>query len=169
MSLGYEEHMKQARINLNCAVVTVSDTRSKENDGSGRIIIEGLEINGHRVRDYIIVPDSLVGIRAAVSGLLEREGVDVIIINGGTGITRRDVSVEALEPLMDKKLDGFGELFRFLSYQEIGPAAIMSRAIGGLAGGKVLLCLPGSSGAVRLAMEKIIIPQIGHMVLEAGK
>jgi len=167
--VGYEEHMKQARANLPCAVLTISDTRTKDNDGSGEIIIKGLEANGHRVIEYAILPDSMTEIREAVSGLLRREEVKVIIINGGTGITGRDVTVETVEPLLDKRLDGFGELFRFLSYQEIGPAAIMSRAIGGLACGKIVLCLPGSTGAVRLAMERIILPQIGHMVLEAEK
>lgn len=167
--MGYEEHMKQARANLPCAVLTISDTRTKDNDGSGEIIIRGLEANGHRVIEYAILPDSMTGIREAVSGLLNREEVKVIIVNGGTGITRRDVTVEAVEPLLDKRLDGFGELFRFLSYQEIGPAAIMSRAMGGLAGGRIVLCLPGSTGAVRLAMERIVLPQIGHMVLEAEK
>ena len=167
--MGYEEHMKQARANLPCAVLTISDTRTKDDDGSGEIIINGLEANGHVVIEYAILPDSMTGIREAVSGLLRREEVKVIIVNGGTGITRRDVTVEAVEPLLDKRLDGFGELFRFLSYQEIGPAAIMSRAIGGLAGGSIVLCLPGSTGAVRLAMERIILPQIGHMVLEAEK
>jgi molybdopterin adenylyltransferase len=169
VSVGYEEHMKQARANLPCAVLTISDTRTKDNDGSGEIIIRGLEANGHRVIEYAILPDSMTGIREAVSGLLNREEVKVIIVNGGTGITRRDVTVEAVEPLLDKRLDGFGELFRFLSYQEIGPAAIMSRAMGGLAGGRIILCLPGSTGAVRLAMERIVLPQIGHMVLEAEK
>ena len=167
--MGYEEHMKQARANLPCAVLTISDTRTKDDDGSGEIIINGLEANGHVVIEYAILPDSMTGIREAVSGLLRREEVKVIIVNGGTGITGRDVTVEAVEPLLDKRLDGFGELFRFLSYQEIGPAAIMSRAIGGLACGKIVLCLPGSTGAVRLAMERIILPQIGHMVLEAEK
>lgn len=167
--MGYEDHMKHAIRNVTCAVITVSDTRTPGDDTSGQIIIKGLESSGHEVREYLIVPDSLVAIRAAISRLLEEDSIKVIITNGGTGIARKDVTVEAVEPLLEKKLEGFGEIFRFLSYQEIGPAAIMSRAMAGMSSRKIIICLPGSSGAVRMAMEKIILPQIGHMVLEAEK
>lgn len=167
--MGYEDHMKHAVRKVSCAVITVSDTRTPENDTSGQIIIKGLESQGHEVREYHIVPDSVVAIRAAISRLLEDDSIKVVITNGGTGIARRDLTVEAVEPLLEKKMDGFGEIFRLLSYQEIGPAAVLSRAIAGTSSQKIIICLPGSSGAVRLAMDKIILPQIGHMVLEAEK
>jgi len=161
--------MRHARRNVGCAVVTVSDSRTEETDSSGRVIIDRLRGAGHRVIEYAIVPDSFEQIQAMMRALLERDEVEVIILNGGTGITRRDVTVEAVASFFDKRLEGFGELFRHLSYEEIGPAAIMSRACAGLAVGRIIICLPGSTGAVVMAMERIILPQIGHMVLEATK
>jgi molybdenum cofactor biosynthesis protein B len=167
--MGHEEHMKHAKEHVACAVVTVSDSRTEETDVSGRIIIDRLKEAGHTVVEYTIIEDSLEKIESELRNLLEMEGLSVIIINGGTGITRRDVTPEAVMPFLEKKLVGFGELFRLLSYQEIGPAGMMSRALGGISAGKIILCLPGSTGAIELAMTKIVIPQIGHMVLEVEK
>lgn len=167
--MGHEEHMKHAKEHVACAVVTVSDSRTEETDVSGHIIIDRLKEAGHKVVNYTIVEDSLEKIESELRNLLEMEGLSVIIINGGTGITRRDVTPEAVMPFLEKTLVGFGELFRLLSYQEIGPAGMMSRALGGISAGKIILCLPGSTGAIELAMTKIVIPQIGHMVLEVEK
>lgn len=167
--MGHEDHMKHAKENVKCAVLTISDSRTKETDVSGPIIMDGLREANHQVVYYNIVPDSLTGIERELRYLIEKEEVKVIIINGGTGVTPKDLTPEAVEPFLEKKLVGFGELFRMLSYQEIGPAAMMSRALGGISAGKVILCLPGSTGAIRMAMEKIIIPQIGHMALEVEK
>jgi len=161
--------MRHAVQNVPCAVITVSDSRTKETDESGSVIIEKLNSNGHLVVDYRIVHDSISEIKGAITADLENVEVKVIICNGGTGIAKRDVTVEAVSAFMEKKIEGFGEFFRYLSYEEIGIAALMSRAVGGVAFGKIILCLPGSSGAVRLAMDKIVLPQIGHMVWEVER
>jgi molybdenum cofactor biosynthesis protein B len=161
--------MRHAVQNVPCAVVTVSDSRTKDTDESGSIIIEKLNSDGHLVVDYRIVRDNISEIKGAIIANLEKVEVKVIICNGGTGIAKRDVTVEAVSAFMEKSIEGFGEFFRHLSYEEIGIAALMSRAVGGVAFGKIILCLPGSSGAVRLAMDKIILPQIGHMVWEVER
>ena len=161
--------MKHAVQNVPCAVITVSDSRSKDTDESGSIIIEKLNSDGHLVVDYRIVRDNISEIKGAIIANLENVDVKVIICNGGTGIAKRDVTVEAVSAFMEKSIEGFGEFFRHLSYEEIGIAALMSRAVGGVAFGKIILCLPGSSGAVRLAMDKIVLPQIGHMVWEVER
>lgn len=167
--MGYEDHMRHAVQNVPCAVVTVSDSRTKDTDESGHIIIEKLNSDGHLVVDYRIVRDDISEIKGAIIANLENVEVKVIICNGGTGIAKRDVTVEAVSAFMEKSIEGFGEFFRHLSYEEIGIAALMSRAVGGVAFGKIILCLPGSSGAVRLAMDKIVLPQIGHMVWEVER
>jgi len=161
--------MKHALQSVPCAVITVSDSRTVDTDGSGRLIMEKLRLGGHSVVDYKIVKDNMAEIKGAITASLENSEVKVIICNGGTGIAKRDVTVEAVCPFLEKRIEGFGEFFRYLSYEEIGIAAMMSRAIGGVAFGKIILCLPGSSGAVSLAMDKIILPQIGHMVWEVER
>jgi molybdenum cofactor biosynthesis protein B len=161
--------MRHAVQNVPCAVITVSDSRTMETDESGSVIIEKLNSNGHQVVDYRIVHDNISEIKGAITANLENVEVKVIICNGGTGIAKRDVTIEAVSAFMEKKIEGFGEFFRHLSYEEIGIAALMSRAVGGVAFGKIILCLPGSSGAVRLAMDKVILPQIGHMVWEVER
>jgi molybdenum cofactor biosynthesis protein B len=167
--LGYEDHMRHAVQNIQCAIITVSDSRTKDSDESGKIIVEKLRSAGHVVADYRLVKDNISDIKSAITADLENSEVKVIICNGGTGIAKRDVTVEAVCPFLEKRLESFGEFFRYLSYEEIGIAAMMSRAIGGVAFGKIILCLPGSSGAVSLAMDKIILPQIGHMVWEVER
>lgn len=167
--LSYQEHKQEAPQSVSCAVLTLSDTRTEQGDESGKLIKQKLSENGHRVMAYALLKNEAESLEKKINELLGQEELQVIIACGGTGVGRRDITVETILPILDKKLDGFGELFRSLSYQEIGTASIMSRAIAGVAGGKVILCLPGSLGAARLAMEKIILPEIGHMVREATR
>jgi molybdopterin adenylyltransferase len=158
------EHRAYAPGSVGCAVLTVSDSRTVENDSSGRAIREVLEAAGHRATRHEIVPDVADEIRLAVLRALAHSDVDAVIATGGTGVSPRDVTPEAIEPLFEKPLAGFGELFRMLSFQEIGPAALLSRASAGTTGSKVVFVLPGSSGAVRLGMERLIVPELAHLV-----
>jgi len=167
--VSYQEHRQKAPQSVTCAVLTVSDSRTERDDESGRLIQEKLSQNGHRVTSYAILKNEADSIEKKIYELLGQEELQVIITSGGTGVSQRDITVETISPILEKKLDGFGELFRSLSYEEIGTASIMSRAIAGVAKGKVILCLPGSLGAVNLAMDKIILPEIGHMVREATR
>ncbi len=167
--MGFEEHKKHEVHNVACAVITISDTRTPANDESGKVIMDYLRAAGHRVLEYGIVPDEEEKIRHALFSGIEHGEIKVIITNGGTGISRRDITVETVLPMLEKKLDGFGEYFRLLSYEQIGSGGIMSRALGGVVGGTIILCLPGSLNAVTLAMEKIIIPQLGHLVWEVSR
>lgn len=165
------EHRRAARgTTADCAVLTVSDTRTAANDRSGAYLVEALEGAGHRVAAREIVPDEPTRIdvllrRWLAPPELEPE-VEVIVTTGGTGIARRDTTIEVVERLLEKRLDGFGELFRMLSYREIGAAAMISRAVGGLAGNCLLFALPGSSGAVRLAVDELIVPELPHLLRE---
>ena len=147
----------------------MSDTRTPETDKSGLAIAELLMAAGHVVTGRLIVKDEPAEVVRAVSHRLDAADVQVIITTGGTGITSRDNTYEAIAELLEKRLEGFGELFRVLSYQEIGPAAMMSRASAGLSRGKIIVSLPGSEGAVRLAMSKLLIPELGHLVQQASK
>ncbi len=153
---------------MRVAVLTVSDTRTAATDTSGRAIRMLLEEAGHAVVAAAVVRDDPDAVTAFVLDQLEGEA-QAIITTGGTGITSRDSTYEAIDALLEKHLDGFGELFRMLSYEDIGPAAIMSRACAGLARGRVVIALPGSEGAVRLAMTKLIVPELGHLVQQASK
>jgi len=167
--MGYQEHKEKAPKSVSCAVLTISSTRTEQDDESGRFIRQKLSQNGHRVTSYCILKDEANSIKKKVCELLEEDELQVIITNGGTGVSHRDVTVETIYPLLEKKLDGFGELFRFLTYQEISTGSIMSRAIAGVTKGKVIICLPGSPEAANLAMEKIILPEVGHLVREATR
>ncbi|MFC2033950.1 molybdenum cofactor biosynthesis protein B [Chloroflexota bacterium] len=167
--MGYKEHKHESPKNLNCAVVIVSDSRTEQDDESGKLIKQKLSQNGHQVLSYFLLKNELDSILEKVNELLEIKELQVIIISGGTGVSHRDVTIETITPILDKKLDGFGELFRLLTYQEIGTTSIMSRAVGGVTKGKVILCLPGSTGAVSLAMDKVILPEVGHLVREATR
>ena len=149
-----------AFVPLNVAVLTVSDTRDETSDHSGNYIVEQLEKSGHRVAARRIVPDDFVLLQAQFAQWISHGDVHVVIATGGTGITRRDVTPEALEPLITKRIDGFGELFRILSYDDIGASTIQSRAVGAICTQTLVFLLPGSTGACRLAMEKILIPQL---------
>lgn len=167
--MSYQEHKQKAPRSVSCAVLTISDSRTEQGDESGRLIRERLGQNGHRVLFYAILKNEAEAISKKIHELLGQEELEVIITSGGTGVSHRDITVETIFPILEKRLDGFGELFRFLSYREIGSSSIMSRAVAGVVGGKVILCLPGSLGAANLAMDKIILPEIGHMVREATR
>ena len=162
--MSREQHKAQAPSSVACYVLTVSDSRTPETDTGGRTIRELLESAGHIVLGHALVKDDPHAVRLHVEGQLAAADTQVIITTGGTGITSRDGTCEALDDLLEKRLEGFGELFRMLSYQEIGSAAMMSRAIAGTVGGKAIFVLPGSPDAVRLAMTKLILPELGHVV-----
>lgn len=147
-------------IPVDCAVFTVSDTRTPENDTSGDTIVAGLETMGHRVVRRAIITDDIPVLRAQVSACIAETDLDVVILTGGTGITRRDVTPEAIAPLATKHIPGFGELFRWLSYADIGSSTIQSRADAWLCGNTLVFALPGSTGAVTLAFEKILVEQL---------
>lgn len=154
---------------MRCFVVTVSDTRTEATDTSGRAIIELLTAAGHSIAGRAIVRDEPADVVHTVREALERPDVQVVITTGGTGLTSRDSTYEAVSALLDKRLEGFGELFRMLSYQDIGPAAMMSRAVAGTSRGKVIVSLPGSEGAVRLALTKLLVPELGHLVQQVSR
>lgn len=166
---SHREHKEQAQSSIRCGVITVSDTRTRETDKSGQLILERLEQAGHAAQAYHIIRDDPNEIRPLLERLLARDDVDAIIVNGGTGVARRDVTFDVLSRMVEKPLPGFGELFRWLSYEEIGSAALLSRAMAGTCGDKALFSVPGSSGAVRLAMERLILPEMGHIVHELRK
>ena len=163
------EHKQHAPASVRCFILTVSDTRTEDTDKSGRAIADLLGSAGHAVVGRVIVKDDATLVRAAIERLIVSGGADVIISTGGTGITSRDTTFEAISALLEKTLDGFGELFRMLSYEQIGPSAMLSRATAGLVAGRILVALPGSEAAVRLAMEKLLLPELGHLVQQATK
>lgn len=149
-------------IPLNIAVMTVSDSRTDDTDTSGKTLVERLESAGHRLAEKVIVPDDVYLIRAAVSRWIADADVQAVISTGGTGITGRDGTPEAVQVLLDKRIDGFGEIFRMLSYEEIDTSTIQSRALAGVANGTFVFCVPGSSGACRTAWDKLIVRQLDY-------
>lgn len=163
---SHEIHRTHAETvkSVRCAVLTISDTRTEETDTSGQLIRSLLSTEGHSVVRHQIVRDDVWQVRKVIVSWLTDEEVEAIVTTGSTGLSPRDIAVEAIEPLLDKKLEGFGELFRSLSYSEIGSAAMMSRAIAGVANGKIVFCLPGSPNACRLALQKLILPELRHLV-----
>ncbi len=152
-----------------CWIITVSDTRTRETDTGGQLLADLLGRGGHPVVGQEIVRDELAAIGAAIDAALVREGVTAVLLTGGTGVAPRDVTPEAVAPRLEREIPGFGELFRALSYQEIGSAALLSRAIAGIAAGRVVVALPGSRAAIQLAMEKLVLPELGHLAAEAVK
>ncbi|WP_013320321.1 MogA/MoaB family molybdenum cofactor biosynthesis protein [Gloeothece verrucosa] len=156
-------HQDQEKVSLKCAVITVSDTRTRESDRSGQLIEQLLQQAGHQIEFYSLIPDEPQQIQAQLTLLSTRPEIEVVIFNGGTGIAPRDTTYDALVQLLEKTLPGFGELFRWLSYQEIGSRAIASRAIAGIYRQKLIFSLPGSTNAVKLALEKLIIPEVVHL------
>lgn len=163
-------HTKHQYLQVGCKLITVSDTRSEENDKSGKLMIDLLEQENHSIQKYVIVKDEKEQIVQEIITGVQSAEIDCILLNGGTGISPRDVTIEAIKPLLTKELDGFGELFRMLSYTEdIGSSAILSRAIAGTINNTVIFCTPGSTGAVRLAMNKLILPELSHVVSELHK
>lgn len=168
-SASTDQHRAEAPASVSCAVLTISDTRTKDDDRSGQIIREHLNWRGHSLAAYEIVPDDADVITRVLQGWIADDKIQAIITNGGTGIAGRDVTYGAISGLLEKKLDGFGEIFRMLSFPEIGAAAMLSRATAGVANNTAIFATPGSSNAVRLAMEKLIGPELGHVVHEITK
>ena len=164
MSVG--AHRSQGPRHVSCAIVTVSDTRTPETDTSGSAIAALLEAAGHQVASRALVKDEVDAVTRAVADALDAGTVDAVILTGGTGLSARDSTFEAVTGLFEKTIDGFGEFFRALSFQDIGPAAMLSRATAGIARGRVIFLLPGSEAAVRLAMDRLIIPELSHIVGE---
>jgi molybdopterin adenylyltransferase len=169
VEVSQQEHKASAPSRVRCFVLTVSDTRTQATDKSGDAIAELLSAAGHEIVGRAIVKDEPADVAEAVSGQLASSQVQVIISTGGTGLTSRDSTYEAIEGLIEKRLDGFGELFRMLSYHDIGPAAMLSRSVAGTAHGKFIAALPGSEGAVRLALTKLLIPELGHIAQQLAK
>ncbi len=167
--MSHLDHKARSPREVTCAVLTISDTRTEANDTGGGAIVALLNEAGHHVSVRRIVRDEPVEVRAFVEAQLAGGPAQVIITTGGTGISSRDRTYEALTGLFDKTLDGFGELFRFLSYQEIGSSAMLSRATAGVARGKIVILLPGSEAAVRLAMTRLVVPELGHLVREISR
>ncbi|MEE8313924.1 MAG: MogA/MoaB family molybdenum cofactor biosynthesis protein [Myxococcota bacterium] len=159
-----DQHRAYAPKSIRSAVLTVSDSRTEATDSSGQLIQERLESAGHEVPDRLIVKDDPKAIRAAVLRQVSRPDIDAVIITGGTGVSPRDVTPDTVEPMLEKVLTGFGELFRMLSFEEIGPAAVLSRALAGTVERTVIYVMPGSSGAVRLGMDRLILPEVAHVV-----
>jgi molybdopterin adenylyltransferase len=167
--MSQEEHKAHAPRSVRCFIVTVSDTRTEATDTSGRAIADLLTAAGHVVAGRAIVKDDAEMVRGTLERQLAIADVQAIITTGGTGVTARDSTYEVVSSLLQKRLDGFGELFRMLSFQQIGPAAMMSRACAGIVAGHVVVSLPGSEAAVRLALERLLIPELGHLVQQATR
>jgi len=173
MSESARKHREASPDQIRIAVLTISDTRTSETDTGGNTIVDFMQGAGHEVERREIVRDDVPRIEEVLAKLLADAGVDAVVTTGGTGISGRDSTYEVASGLIDKKLDGFGEIFRMLSYEEIGAAAMLSRAVAGVvttaSGPKFLACLPGSTNAVRLAMEKLLVPEMPHVVFELMK
>jgi len=167
--MSHQEHKKHGPASVACFVLTVSDTRTPDTDTSGRAIRELLAAAGHAVSGDAIVRDEPAQVRDQLLAHCRDDATQVIITTGGTGITSRDGTYEAVDGLLEKRLHGFGELFRMLSFQDIGSAAMMSRATAGTVEGKVIFVLPGSENVVRLAMTRLIIPELAHVVQQVRK
>jgi molybdenum cofactor biosynthesis protein B len=167
--MGAEDHRATAPASVRCFTLTISDTRTAETDTSGRAIAELATAAGHEIVGHAIVRDDPAAVRRVLYEQLAGGDARVIITTGGTGITSRDSTYEAIAGLLEKRLDGFGELFRMLSYEQVGAAAMLSRACAGTARGRAIFALPGSEPAVRLAMTKLILPELGHVVRELSR
>ena len=167
--MSHQEHRAKGPVSVGCFVLTVSDTRTSDTDSSGRAIREFIERAGHQVTGFALVRDEPTLVTASVTQWLTDADTRVIITTGGTGISARDGTFEAMDALFEKRLDGFGELFRMLSYEEIGPSAMLSRACAGTAMGKIIVSLPGSENVVRLGVTKLLLPELGHLVRELSR
>ena len=162
--MSHAAHRAAAPDSVGVAVITVSDTRDKDTDRSGALIREKLEGGGHTVVHYAIVKDTARQIKGELAIAVKKRGCQALILNGGTGISPRDNTFEVVDGMLEKRLPGFGEIFRYLSYKEIGSAALMSRATMGTYRGRIMVSLPGSTGAVRLAMDELLLPELSHLV-----
>lgn len=168
-SISTSEHKEKAGKRANVSVLTVSDTRTIETDTGGKLIADMCESSGYRVIERRIVVDEIQPIRMAVLSLLSHIDCEAVLVTGGTGLAERDRTVDAVETLYDNAIPGYGELFRMLSYHDIGPASMLSRASAGRVGKKVVFTMPGSVAGVQLAMEKLIVPELPHLIFHAGK
>jgi molybdenum cofactor biosynthesis protein B len=167
--VGAADHKAHAPRTVRCFVLTVSDSRDAATDTSGQLMRELLTAAGHEITGSRIVRDEPAEVAALVREVAADGRTQAIVTSGGTGLSRRDSTYEALAGLLDKRLDGFGELFRMLSYAEIGPAAMLSRAVGGVHAGCLVFAMPGSTAAVRLGLEKLILPELGHLAREVAR
>jgi molybdopterin adenylyltransferase len=167
--VGLEEHRASAVNGVRCAVISVSDSRSLSTDGSGQEMVRKIESAGHRAVSRVVVPDEPALIGIELRRCIADPEVDAVLLNGGTGISPRDSTVEVVRAFLDLELPGFGEIFRALSHQRIGAAAMLSRAVGGIAAGKPVFSLPGSTRAVILGLDELILPELGHLVQEVRK
>jgi molybdopterin adenylyltransferase len=168
--MAYEQHQDAAGpIVARCAVVTVSDTRNESTDKGGRLLRDLLQAAGHSVAHYQIVPDDEATLGGLLANLLGRADVDAVLTTGGTGISRRDRTIDTVGRQLEQVIPGFGELFRMLSWEQIGSGAMLSRAVAGVARGKPVFALPGSTAAVELAMTRLVLPEIRHLLYELRK
>jgi molybdenum cofactor biosynthesis protein B len=169
MSQSTTQHRCESPKSVRCAVITVSDTRTLETDRGGKLVVDLLAAGAHQVTERVIVRDDPREIEPMLFKLADPAATDAVLITGGTGIAARDKTFETVSGILSKTMPGYGELFRMLSYADIGPAAMLSRAVGGVLNNVIVLTMPGSTAAVQLAMEKLIVPEIGHLVYEARK
>ncbi len=168
--MAYEAHKHDAEsIVARCAIITLSDTRTEQTDKSGQLIRQLLTDSGQLVANYKIIPDDPAQLEKLLANFLADAAIDVILTTGGTGISRRDQTISVIEKSLTQTLSGFGELFRMLSYEQIGSGAMLSRAIGGIAKDKLIFAMPGSTKAVEMAMSKLILPELSHLILEMRK
>lgn len=168
--MSYAQHLTDSQgLRARCAIITLSDTRTPDTDTSGQTIRKLLEADGHEIAMYQLIKDEPAQLEPLLDDLLSRSDIDVILTNGGTGISARDQTISSVEQILDRPLPGFGELFRMLSFQQIGSGAMLSRATGGIARDKVIFAMPGSAKAVELAMTRLIIPELKHLLRELKK
>jgi molybdopterin adenylyltransferase len=166
---AHEQHKAHAPHCVTCVVITCSDTRTSQTDTSGQLMMRLLKEHGHELAGYHVIKDDPAQIRSVIEEAAAHDAVQAILVNGGTGISKRDSTFEAVDGMLEKRLVGFGEIFRYLTYKDIGSPAIMTRATAGIFRGRIIFSTPGSEGAVRLAMESLILPEIGHIIQQLNK
>jgi molybdopterin adenylyltransferase len=166
---AHEEHKAHAPHCVTCVVITCSDTRTSQTDTSGQLMMRLLKEHGHDLAGYHVIKDDPAQIRSVIEEAAAHDAVQAILVNGGTGISKRDSTFEAVDSMLEKRLVGFGEIFRYLTYKDIGSSAIMTRATAGVFRGRIIFSTPGSEGAVRLAMESLILPELGHIIQQLNK
>jgi len=166
---AHEQHKAHAPHCVTCVVITCSDTRTSQTDTSGQLMMRLLKEHGHELAGYHVIKDDPAQIRSLIEEAAAHDAVQAILVNGGTGISKRDSTFEAVDGMLEKRLVGFGEIFRYLTYKDIGSPAIMTRATAGIFRGRIIFSTPGSEGAVRLAMESLILPEIGHIIQQLNK
>lgn len=166
---AHEEHKAHAPHCVTCVVITCSDTRTSQTDTSGQLMMRLLKEHGHDLAGYHVIKDDPAQIRSVIEEAAAHDAVQAILVNGGTGISKRDSTFEAVDGMLEKRLVGFGEIFRYLTYKDIGSSAIMTRATAGIFRGRIIFSTPGSEGAVRLAMESLILPELGHIIQQLNK